>query len=239
MRKERRSKSNTPTTNTLRRDSLELKKIKPLTDNQEKSFDAYKHGRHLLLSGYAGTGKTFIGLGLALQSVYDQQYDKIYIVRSAVQTRDMGHMPGNLKEKSAVYEDPYRLICGELFGRGDAYDILKTKKAINFITTSFIRGVTLDNCVVVVDETQNLNFHEIASIITRVGKNCRIILCGDFFQSDLKGDDKNGIKKAIEIFKMMHLVEFVQFGVDDIVRSEFVKSWIINERKYNLGDQRA
>ena len=144
-------------------------------------------------------------------------------MRSAVPTRDIGFLPGNEKEKSAIYEEPYKDICIELFQRGDAYEILKTKGLVNFMTTSFIRGITLRDAVIIVDECQNMSFHELDSIITRVGENCRIIFCGDFRQSDL---NKNGLKDFVRIIKAMDQFDLVDFEIKDIVRSGFVKDYI-------------
>ena len=161
---------------------FKIKKIEPLTENQKISFEQYHNGKNLMLHGIAGTGKSFISVYLALNEIMNENknYNKIIIVRSVVPTRDMGFLPGNSKEKTKVYEAPYYAICGELFGRGDAYEILKQKGLVDFISTSFIRGITLNNCIIIVDEIANMTLHELDSIITRVGKNCKIIFSGDF-----------------------------------------------------------
>ena len=152
------------------------------------------------------------------------QYEKLVIIRSAVPTRDIGFLPGTEKEKSSVYEEPYYDISIDLFARGDAYQILKTKRLVHFMTTSYIRGITLRDAVILIDECQNMSFHELDSIITRVGENCRVIFCGDFSQSDLK---QNGMKEFFEILASMNRFDFIEFGVEDIVRSGFVKEYII------------
>ena len=159
---------------TLAAASLSLQEIEPLTQNQLKAFDSEKH---LVLHGVAGTGKTFISCYLAFDDMIKNLYEKFIILRSAVPTRDIGFLPGTEKEKTAIYEEPYKDICVELFQRGDAYEILKTKNLVNFMTTSFIRGITLKNSVILVDECQNMSFHELDSIITLVGENSRIIFC--------------------------------------------------------------
>jgi phosphate starvation-inducible protein PhoH len=207
----------------LQRDNLKLVDIKPLTNNQANAFDSKKH---LVMSGVAGTGKTFISLYLAMSHVQDKDIDSVLIVRSTVPTRDIGFLPGTDAEKVAVYEDPYIDICAELFDRGDAYEILKKKYIINFSPTSFIRGTTRNNTVIIVDEVQNMTFHELDSIITRVGENCRVFFCGDFAQSDLKD---NGLKPFLKILERMQEFDTIEFGVDDIVRSEFVKNYIITK----------
>jgi len=166
---------------TLTAASLTLHEIEPLTRNQVAAFES---DRHLVLHGVAGTGKTFISLYLAFDDMIKGLYDRTIIIRSAVPTRDIGFLPGTEKEKSAVYEEPYKDICIELFDRGDAYEILKNKNLVQFMTTSFIRGITLRDSVVIVDECQNMSFHELDSIITRIGEGSRIIYCGDFRQSD-------------------------------------------------------
>ncbi len=205
---------------TLAGASLVLQEIEPLTQNQLIAFDSE---RHMLLHGVAGTGKTFISCYLAFDDMVKGQYEKLILIRSAVPTRDIGFLPGNEKEKSAIYEAPYKDIAVELFQRGDAYEILKTKGIVHFMTTSFIRGVTLRDAVIIVDECQNMTFHELDSIITRVGQNCRVIFCGDFRQSDL---NKNGFKDFVRILKAMESFDLIDFEIKDIVRSDFVKSYI-------------
>ena len=207
--------------------NLQLKQIEPLTANQLKAFDSEKH---LVLHGVAGTGKTFISCYLAYDDIMKKNYEKLVLIRSAVPTRDIGFLPGTDKEKSAIYEEPYRDISAELFQRGDAYEIMKGRGIVHFMTTSFIRGVTLRNAVVIVDECQNMSFHELDSIITRMGENCRVIFCGDFRQADLP---KNGLKDFLRILESMGEFDLVDFEIKDIVRSDFVKQYII--AKTNLG----
>ena len=214
----------------------DLLTFSPITQNQDKTYKAYKDGKHLVLHGLAGTGKTFISLYLALEEVLDKStlVNDIFIVRSIVSTRDIGFLPGDEQEKVSIYEAPYRSICSELFNVADAYDSLKFQGNIKFMSTSFIRGITLNNSVVIVDECQNLNFHELDSIITRVGKHSRIIFCGDYSQTDLsRENDKKGILKFMEVLSKIPEFETVEFMVNDIVRSDFLKSYIV--AKYNLG----
>jgi phosphate starvation-inducible protein PhoH len=218
-------------------ENFKLKRIVPLTENQRKTFQAFQDGQHLMLHGMAGTGKTFISLALAIDSLMDGAGDqqKIIIIRSVVPTRDMGFLPGSHKEKMAVYEAPYYAISTELFGRSDAYEILKQKNAIEFISTSFIRGITLNNCIVIVDEINNMTFHELDSIITRIGSNCRLILCGDFRQSDLtKEQERNGLKDFIKVVDKLNDFTYIEFIQQDIVRSKLVKEYIIAREKLGL-----
>lgn len=206
--------------------------VRPLTSNQKLVFDS---PNHLILHGLAGTGKTYISCFLAYESMFSGEHERLVIIRSAVPTRDMGFLPGTDKEKSAVYEEPYKDIAVELFDRGDAYDILKSKKLVHFMTTSFIRGVTLKDAVIIVDECQNMTFHELDSIITRVGSNCRIIFCGDFRQSDLtRGTERQGMKTFLSILERMDGFDMIDFGVDDIVRSDFVKNYIVTKSEMGL-----
>ena len=157
---------------------------------------------------------------------------KMFIVRSVVPTRDMGFLPGNWQQKAAVYSEPYRQIASELYGRGDAYDILSHRDTVEFITTSFVRGTTFRNCVIVVDEMNNMNFHELDSLITRVGENCRIIFCGDYRQTDLTLEqDRNGLKQFQKILNNIESFTSFEFGVDDIVRSGIVREYIIEKSK--------
>lgn len=217
--------------------NMNLKHIEPLTANQRLTFDAYHQGKNLLLHGIAGTGKTFISLYLALQQILsgNSPYKKIVIVRSVVPTRDMGFLPGNNKEKTKVYEQPYTAICTELFGRGDSYEYLKSRGIVEFISTSFIRGVTLNDCIIVVDEIANCTLHELDSVITRVGKNCRILMCGDFRQSDFTRDhERSGLIDFMKIVQRMKAFTFVDFEENDIVRSQMVKEYIIAKTKLGI-----
>jgi phosphate starvation-inducible protein PhoH len=207
-----------------------LTEVSPLTDKQGDVFDAWHSDKNLLLHGSAGTGKTYVGLYLALNEVMCGNYKKVVIVRSAVPTRDVGFLPGSVEEKLKVYEQPYSAITKTLFKRGDAYDLLKSKFMLEFIPTSFIRGTTLDDCVVLVDEINNLTFHELDSVITRLGKNTKMIMCGDMSQSDLTHSaDRDGLQRFMAIIQQMNMFESVEFGMDDIVRSGLVKQYIITK----------
>jgi phosphate starvation-inducible protein PhoH len=215
--------------------NFKLRNFDPLTENQRRTFEAFDLGKNLLLHGIAGTGKTFLSLYLSISEILNgsQNYNRVIIVRSAVPTRDMGFLPGNTKEKSKVYEAPYMAICSELFGRGDAYEVLKNKEMIEFISTSYVRGITLSNCIVIVDEVQNMTYHEIDSIITRVGDNCRIIFSGDFRQSDLSREqERSGLGEFMTIIKTMKAFEFIEFEIEDIVRSRMVKEYIIAKDRH-------
>ena len=205
---------------TINGSGLEIQQIEPLTRNQLAAFESESD---LVLFGVAGTGKTFVGCYLAFDDMAKKEYEKLVIIRSAVPTRDIGFLPGTEKEKASVYEEPYKDIAVDIFGRGDAYQILKAKGLVEFMTTSYIRGITLRDAVIIIDECQNMSFHELDSIITRVGRNCRVILAGDFGQSDLKS---NGMGDFLAVLEWMNEFHFIEFGVEDIVRSEFVKSYI-------------
>ena len=210
--------------------------IEPLTDNQQKLFDSYTQGKHIVAYGCAGTGKTFITLYNALCDVLDERtpYEKVYIVRSLVATREIGFLPGSHDDKADIYQIPYKNMVKYMFQMpSDAdfemlYGNLKAQETIKFWSTSFLRGTTLDNAIVIVDEFQNLNFHELDSIITRVGENTKICFCGDASQSDLiKTNERNGIIDFMKILRSMPSIDLIEFGVDDIVRSGFVKEYII------------
>lgn len=186
-KRQRRLLGDQPSEDMSFKSHFRMSQINPLTDNQHDVFRDYEEGKNILLHGIAGTGKTFLSLYLALRDIMagDTPFKKIVIVRSAVATRDMGHLPGSAEDKMAVYEAPYIAICTELFGRADAYGILKAKGAIEFVPTSFVRGTTIQNAIIILDEVNNCTFHEIDSLITRPGKNCRLLICGDMRQSDL------------------------------------------------------
>ena len=210
--------------------------IEPITDNQKKLFDSYSEGKHLVAYGTAGTGKTFISLYNAISDILDEStpYEKIYLVRSLVSTREIGFLPGDHEDKADIYQIPYKNMVKYMFQMpSDAdfemlYGNLKAQDSIKFWSTSFIRGTTLDNAIIIVDEFQNLNFHELDSIITRVGENSKIIFCGDASQTDLvKTNDRNGIHDFLNILRKMPSFDIIEFGIDDIVRSGLVKEYII------------
>ena len=217
--------------------SAELKKFDPLTDNQNKFFESYKRGDYfIMLCGSAGTGKSFIACYKAIEEVLDKtsSFHKVVIVRSAVQSRDLGFTPGSVEEKMSLYEQPYMQIYHTLFGRRDAYDALKECGRIEFISTSFIRGMSFDDAVIIVDECQNLTWEELSTIMTRVGYRSKIIFCGDYKQTDLyrNNKDKSGLKKFHEIAKMMNSFTNIEFTTDDIVRSSIVKDFLVAVEKY-------
>ena len=215
----------------------ELEKIEPITDNQKKAFESWDKGYNLILTGSAGTGKTFIALYNVFKEMLDKPhlYRKIMIMRSMVPTRDAGHLPGTKEEKEDPYKVPYRNICDEIFGYKGAYGKLTTANKLTFETTSYIRGATFDQTIIVVDEMQNLNFHELDSVITRVGNDCKIIFCGDYLQSDFKyNDDKDGIIKFISIVEQMRFFRVVNFGWEDIVRSDLVRDYIMTKEMLNM-----
>jgi len=222
--------------NITRLDNFYLREIYPKTENQELTFEAYHKNKNLLLHGSAGTGKTFISMYLGLNSIMNNTgYHKLAIVRSVVPTREVGHLPGDLEKKIEVYELPYKQITNQLFHRGDAYEIMKKKRKIEFLSTSFIRGITFESTVILVDEIQNLSFHELDSVMTRIGENCKIIFCGDFRQSDLKRmDEKQGLHNFMEILSGMNHFAYINFSQEDIVRSALVKDYIINKENLNL-----
>ena len=210
--------------------------IDPLTENQKKLFDSYAAQKHLVAYGCAGTGKTFITLYNALREVLDEKtpYEKIYLVRSLVATREIGFLPGSYDDKSDIYQIPYKNMVKYMFQLSNdvefemLYGNLKSQETIKFWSTSFLRGTTLDNAIIIVDEFQNMSYHELDSIITRVGENSKIMFCGDASQSDLqKTNERNGIVDFMTVLRKMPSFDIIEFGVDDIVRSGLVKEYII------------
>ena len=212
----------------------DLQCVEPISKGQRQVFKAFDNDKHLILHGYAGTGKTFLALYLALNDLERYKtYSNITIIRSVVASRDIGFLPGSMDEKIEIYEEPYQSIVCELYGRGDAYNILKRNNWIQFKSTSFLRGLTQDNSIIIVDEIQNMNFQELSTISTRLGDNSRVIFCGDYRQSDLgRYQERQELKKFLSIMERINNVETIEFGVDDIVRSEFVKNFIIETDRY-------
>ncbi|AXQ70453.1 PhoH-like phosphate starvation-inducible [Synechococcus phage S-T4] len=217
--------------------------IEPLTENQKRFFSSYDEGKHLVAYGCAGTGKTFIALYNALCDVLNEvtPYEKVYVVRSLVATREIGFLPGDHEDKSSLYQIPYKNMVKYMFEMPTDTDFdmlygnLKQQETISFWSTSFIRGTTFDNAILIIDEFQNLNFHELDSIITRIGENSKIIFCGDATQSDLtKTNERNGIIDFMSILRKMPSFDLVEFGVDDIVRSGIVKEYLLAKMEANL-----
>ena len=223
--------------NSMRVKEDDLLQIDPMTINQEKTYDLWDDGDNLVLMGSAGTGKTFIAMYLALDEMLQKSscYDKIIIVRSVVAVREVGFLPGKLEEKTAAFESPYKSICEELFNTTAAYNKMVSSHQIQFETTSFVRGKTFDRAIIIVDEMQNLNFHELDSIMTRVGEHCRIIFAGDYLQSDFRGEgERDGLMKFLNIVERMNNFSTVQFGWDDIVRSGIVRDYIMTKEMMGL-----
>lgn len=216
----------------------DLNAITPMTPNQEEMFHDFMAGQNICAHGSAGTGKTYVAIFLALNEILNPKSDvnKLMIVRSAVSTRDVGHLPGTLEEKTMLYEAPYKDMFTDFMGRPATYQDMKEAGLVEFLTTSFIRGVTWDDCIIVVDEAQNMSFHEINTIMTRLGRNSRIIIVGDTIQTDLrKKGDESGMPKLLEVTHRMGRFTNIQFNRHDIVRSEFVKQWITAVEDYDLG----
>ena len=222
----------------------QLATIKPVTDNQKVVFDTWKKGLNQFLFGCAGTGKTFVSLYLALQEVLrnDTPYDKVIVVRSLIPTREIGFLPGDEEDKAALYQVPYSNMMQFMFEQPNEqafsmlYDRLKAQGSFYFLSTSFLRGLTFDNSIIIVDECQNLNFHELDTIITRVGQDSKISFCGDFGQSDLtKLNEKNGLMNFLQILQEMNEFNCTEFGIADIVRSGFVRNYLIQKTKLGMG----
>lgn len=222
--------------NTLKVTINHLKTFEPLTENQKLFFEAYAQGDYFIaLHGVAGTGKTFIALYKALEEVLDKSnpFKKIIVVRSAVQSREIGHLPGDVSEKMDIYQQPYKQICETLFERKDAWDRLEEQGYVEFISTSFIRGMSFDDAIIIVDEGQNLSYSELDTVMTRVGYRSKIMFCGDYRQTDLKKNgDLSGLVKFFDIAALMQAFTRIEFTVDDIVRSSLVRDYIIAKLKY-------
>lgn len=220
-----------------------LLQIKPVTENQKAAFNAYKDKKNLFLYGAAGTGKTFISLYLALKDALNPETTQecVYLVRSAVPTREIGFLPGDEEDKTALFQVPYQNMVQFMFEQPNEqafnmlYDRLKNQGSLMFMTTSFLRGITLDNAIIIVDESQNLNFHELDTIITRVGQDSKIIFCGDFFQTDLqKNYEKEGLQIFMNILEQMSEFEMIEYTIGDIVRSGLVRSYLISKIKQGV-----
>lgn len=224
---------------TIQQLHFELRHIQPITDNQVITFNAYERGDNLFLHGCAGTGKTFISIYLALKEIESPRSKrrKLVIIRTAQSSKDIGFLPGDEKRKLEVYEAPYKAICAELYHRDDAYDILKQKGIIEFHSTSFLRGTTIDDAIILIDECQNQRYVELRTVLTRTGDKSRVILCGDTKQDDLTSErykESSGLHDMMRVFDRMGDMTAIQFEIDDIVRSGFVRDFIIAENQLGL-----
>ena len=224
--------------------SSDLVEVKPITDNQKLVFESYKKGLNQFLFGCAGTGKTFVSLYLAFQEVLKNEtpYERVVVVRSLIPTREIGFLPGAEEDKAALYQVPYSNMVQFMFKQPNEqafsmlYDRLKAQGSFYFLSTSFLRGLTFDNSIIIVDECQNLNFHELDTIITRVGQDSKIIFCGDFMQTDLtKMNERNGLHDFLRILEEMKQFNCVEFDIGDIVRSGFVRDYLIQKTKLGIG----
>jgi|TARA_B100000424_G_scaffold50513_1_gene35743 predicted ribonuclease YlaK len=222
----------------------DLIKIEPITETQKQVFKSWKEGKNQFLCGCAGTGKTFVSMYLAFEEVLRNEtpYDKVIIVRSLIPTREIGFLPGDEEDKAALYQVPYANMAQFMFKQPNEqafsilYDRLKAQGSFYFLSTSFLRGLTFDNSIIIVDECQNLNFHELDTIITRVGQDSKISFCGDFMQSDLtKRNEKDGLHDFVKILEEMDEFNISEFSIGDIVRSGFVRSYLIQKTKLGLG----
>ena len=222
----------------------DLIKIDPITETQKQVFKSWKEGKNQFLCGCAGTGKTFVSMYLAFEEVLRNEtpYDKVIIVRSLIPTREIGFLPGDEEDKAALYQVPYANMAQFMFKQPNEqafyilYDRLKAQGSLYFLSTSFLRGLTFDNSIIIVDECQNLNFHELDTIITRVGQDSKISFCGDFMQSDLtKRNEKDGLHDFVKILEEMDEFNISEFSIGDIVRSGFVRSYLIQKTKLGLG----
>ena len=213
-------------------DISKLLKVEAKTENQQKAFDYFLEGYNLILSGSAGSGKTMLALYLGLKSLLLRKYEKVVIIRSIVPTRNIGFLKGTQQEKECVYEQTYLHLVNKLLPTiPNAYDAMKKEKTIEFTSTSFIRGNNIDKAVVIIDEFSNLTFHELSSVITRLGENCRVIFSGDFFQSDLRySDEKAGVLTFLKILaNMPEDFKRIDFQIEDVVRSGLVKRYLLAE----------
>ena len=224
--------------------SGDLVKIEPITDNQKLVFEGHKAGKNGFFFGCAGTGKTFVSLYLAMQDVLNLQtkYEKVVLVRSLIPTREIGFLPGDEEDKSALYQVPYQNMVQFMFEQPNQqafnmlYDKLKSQGSLYFLSTSFLRGLTFDNSIIIVDECQNLNFHELDTITTRVGQDSKIVFCGDFSQTDLtKTNERNGLHDYLRILEEMEEFNCIEFTIGDIVRSGFVRNYLIQKTKLGIG----
>lgn len=228
-RKQKRLQRHTDTETVQDRLNYTLQKIYPLTDNQRLTFKLYEENKHLLLIGTAGTGKSFLSIYLGMDDILNKQtHRKMVIIRSVVPTRDMGFLPGSNKEKALVYEAPYYAIFNEMFDKRDAYETMKQKNVVEFMTTSFVRGITINDCIVIVDEFQNMTASELHSVFTRIGKNCRVIFSGDIKQNDFTGKrEVSGFKDFFKVINLMPSFSVIEFTKEDVVRGDLVREYII------------
>lgn len=247
MTRKRRATENlgyTKTRRNRRTISLDvLQKMHPLTENQAKLFESYENGKNILAHGSPGTGKTHVLLYNALKDVLNERtpYDKIILLRSTVQSLDIGFVPGSVNEKIAPFESPYKHMVKSMFELSTEeefemiYGLLKSEKIIDFMCVSFLRGTTFDNCILIVDECQNMNYHQLSTVITRVGQDSKIFFAGDSRQSDLtKQSERKGFIDFAKVLERMESFDLIKFEIEDVVRSGIVKQFLIAEHELEV-----
>jgi phosphate starvation-inducible protein PhoH and related proteins len=208
-----------------------LKKVDPRTANQEKIFDRFDEGKHLYIHGTAGTGKTYVACYLAMDAILNHgDFEELVIIRSAVPSRRQGFLPGNEEEKNEIFEVPYENLFTKLFDGDRPYQNLKSSNKVRFISTSYLRGITLENCVVLIEEVQNMNDGEIDTVMTRLGENCRAIICGDTAQNDLfYMHEDSCIDKLSKVVRKMPSFSVIEMKPEDICRNGLVREWLLSK----------
>jgi phosphate starvation-inducible PhoH-like protein len=219
-KKARRQQSNAP------QNPIEygFKDVKPLNYIQEQYLDAIKQNDVVFGVGSAGTGKTYIAASYAAGELFHRRVNKIILTRPNIETgRGLGFLPGELDEKYAPYLEPFDNVFQRSLGKG-FYEYALKNKDIEPRPIGFMRGATFDNAIVLVDEAQNLTKTELKMLLSRVGKNCKVILSGDPDQRDISN---SGLEDAIKRLEQIEGVEVVRFLEQDIVRSRMCKQIII------------
>lgn len=199
--------------------------ILPMNDKQAEYIEALSTANQIIVFGPSGTGKTFVVSSYAASLYHTKDVNKIVITRPHVSVgKDLGYLKGDLEEKTKPWALPVLDVLEQQLGKGVVETGVKNGN-IEMAPLALMRGRSFNNAFVICDEAQNITFHELKMLLTRVGTNTKLVLNGDIMQSDLKEAD--GLSKVIHLVKKHMLpVPIVEFGVDDIVRSDMTKMWV-------------
>jgi phosphate starvation-inducible PhoH-like protein len=201
--------------------------VKPLNFIQGEYLRAIQTNQIIFGVGSAGTGKTYVAATYAAGELFHRRIQKIIVTRPNVETgRGLGFLPGTLEEKYAPYLEPFDNVFTRCLGKG-FYEYALKAKDIEPRPLGFMRGSTFDNCIVLLDEAQNATREEMKMLLSRIGKNCKMIISGDVDQSDIPD---SGLSDAINRLDHIPDIEVVRFLDDDIVRSKMCKQIILAYR---------
>jgi len=221
--------------------SMAGKPIKPHSDKQQQLVDAFNHNEMVFAVGPAGTGKTYLSIALAVKALKEKAIKKIILSRPAVEAGEkLGFLPGDMKDKIDPYLQPLYDALEDMLPAAKLQDMME-KRVIQIAPLAFMRGRTLSDAIVILDEAQNTTCAQLRMFLTRMGWNSKMIINGDMTQIDLPSHTKSGLKEALEILNGIEGIGIVELGQKDIVRhklvTRIVNAYEENEKRNNKKDE--